>query len=140
MGPRLGDRGPGDQRPPQALPSRPRVPAAPDTSAVRRYLLSLVDRCDSEVPLLRELRADQLGTPAGTASIARGALAWLLDGQPEAVEARLRGELAEGDWLVRWRIREAGLDVHGRGDIDWPRIYQVVTARAEYRQRWGVRC
>jgi Protein of unknown function (DUF2742) len=70
--------------------------------------------------------------PRRFASVVRAAEAWRLDGEPEAVRRRLE----EDDWLVRYRIRQAGLDVHGRGDTDWARIYEVVTARAAYRQWW----
>jgi Protein of unknown function (DUF2742) len=72
--------------------------------------------------------------PRRFASVVRAAECWRLDGEPEAVRERL----TENDWLVRYRVREGGLDVHGRGDTDWARVYEVVTARAAYRQRWGV--
>jgi hypothetical protein len=107
---------------------------------VTRYLTGLIDQADGPVPLIDQLTADQLGTPAGTAAIARAALAGLRAKSPEVIRADLRRELLELDWLVRYRAREAGLDVHGRGSTDWPRIHQVATARAEYRQRWGVAC
>jgi hypothetical protein len=72
--------------------------------------------------------------PRRFASVVRAAECWRLDSEPEAVRQRL----AEDDWLVRYRVRAAGLDVHGRGSTDWPRIHEVVTARAAYRERWGV--
>jgi hypothetical protein len=113
---------------------------AHDTTAVVRYLAELIARCDGPVPLIDQLRADQLGTPRGTAAIARAALSLLRSKDPAVIRADLERELAEADWLVRYRIREAGLDVHGRGSTDWGRIHQVATARAEYRKRWAVAC
>jgi hypothetical protein len=82
-------------------------------------------------PEWEQLPADD---PRKYASVVRAAECWYLDGQLEAMRRRLD----EDNWLVRYRIREAGLDVHGRGDTDWARIYEVVTNRAAYRQRWGV--
>ena len=109
-----------------------------DRSPVDAYLLDLVGRCDQPVPLIDELTAAEMGTPRATAAIARAALSVLRAKDPEIIRADLERELAELDWLVRWRIRMAGHDV--RGDTDWSRVHQVVTARAEYRRRWGVRC
>jgi hypothetical protein len=74
---------------------------------VTRYLRELIGRCDSEIPVIGELRADQLGTWVGAASIGRAALAWLLDGEPEAVEARLRAEQVAADRLAAWRTEQA---------------------------------
>jgi hypothetical protein len=90
----------------------------------------LVALCREPVPLLDELTADDIGTPRATASIARAALRHLLDGRPDAIAEQLRRELAENDWLTRYRIRMAGVDV--RGDTDWVRVVDVVTARREY--------
>jgi hypothetical protein len=89
-----------------------------------------------DIPIYGSDEWDQLvpADPRRFASVVRAAECWRLDGEPEAVRRRL----AEDDWLVRYRIRQAGLDVHGRGDTDWGRIYEVVTARAAYRERWGV--
>jgi hypothetical protein len=116
------------------------LPAAGDTTAVTRYLRELVGRCDGPVPLIDELTESDLGTVRGTAAIARAALSVLRSKDPAVIRADLERELAEADWLVGYRIREAGLDVHGRGDTDWGRVHEVVTARAAYRQRWGVAC
>jgi hypothetical protein len=73
--------------------------------AVEQYLRDLVGRCD-DVPLVDELVEADLGTPRATASIARAALAHVLDGQPDAIAARLRAELAEADRLAVWRARQ----------------------------------
>ncbi|HET6918358.1 MAG TPA: hypothetical protein VFI46_02715 [Jiangellaceae bacterium] len=70
------------------------------------------------------------------ASVIRAAECWRLDGTNEAIRDRLLDELAVADLLARWRVRMAGHDV--RGDTDWPRVFDVVTARAAYRERWGV--
>jgi hypothetical protein len=98
---------------------------SPDTAAVERYLRDLVGRCDSEIPVIDQLRADQLGTWVGAASIARAALCWLLDGEPDATAARLRAEILETDALIFWRIRQASLDISAAPW--WP----------EYRARLG---
>ena len=108
------------------------------TDAVTRYLRDLIGRCDGAVPLIDELIADDVGTVRGTAAIARAALSVLRSKDPAVIRADVERELAEADWLVRYRVREAGLDVHGRGEVDWARVNDVVTARAGYRQRWGV--
>jgi hypothetical protein len=103
---------------------------------IEHYLRSLVARCAEPVPLLDELTAADIGTPRATASIARAALRHLLDGRPDTIAEQLRRELTENDWLTRCRIRMAGMDV--RGDTDWVRVVDVVTARREYRERWRV--
>ena len=64
--------------------------------------------------------------PRRYASVVRAAECWRLDGEEEAVKRRLQ----EDDWLVRYRIRQAGLDIHGGGSTDWMRVYDVVQARA----------
>jgi hypothetical protein len=109
-------------------------------AAVEQYLCGLIARCADEVPLIDQLREADLATPRATASIARAALSVLRSKDPAVIRADVERELAEIDLLCRWRIRQAGLDVHGRGDTDWSRIHEVVTARAEYRKRWGVAC
>jgi len=100
-----------------------------------RRLLDL-GRHQGPLPIYGSPEWDQLvpGDPRRFASVVRAAECWYLDGQPEAMRRRLD----EDNWLVRYRIREAGLDVHGRGDTDWTRVHDVVTARAAYRERWGV--
>jgi hypothetical protein len=123
----------GDGKPTASGTSAPSVSRTAHTEA---YLRTLVVRCVEPVPLIDELGPEQLGTPVGTASIARAALAWLLDGQPDAIRGHLRDELATADELARWRVRMAGHDV--RGDTDWVRVFDVVTARREYRERWQV--
>jgi hypothetical protein len=78
---------------------------------VEAYLLPLIDagRAVGDVPILGS--ADWCGLdrrdPRSTASVARGALLWWQDGQPAAIEARLRAELAEADRLAVWRTRAA---------------------------------
>jgi hypothetical protein len=76
--------------------------------------------------------------PRRFASVVRAAECWRLDGTDEVMRDRLADELADADMFTRWRVREAGLDVHGRGSTDWARIHEVVTNRAAYRQRCGV--
>jgi hypothetical protein len=141
-GPELRNPGPNEQRAVTAgAPSRSKLPAAVGgTAAVTRYLRELVSRCDGPVPLIDELAVADLGTPRGTAAIARAALSVLRSKDPVVISADVERELAEIDLLCRWRIRQAGLDVHGRGEVDWPRIHDIVEARREYRQRWGVPC
>jgi len=113
-----------------------------DRSPVETYVQPLIAAgyAVGDVPILGSpewCRLDRRD-PRSTASICRAALAWYGEGLPEIMAEQLRRELAESDWLVRYRIRQAGLDVHGRGSTDWTRIHEVVTNRAEYRERWGV--
>jgi hypothetical protein len=88
----------------------------PSTGAdpVEGYLRELVARC-ADPPLIDQLSADDLRTPCGTASIARAALRWLLDKRPDVIAEQLRRQLAGDDWLVRYRVRAAGLDVWAGG-------------------------
>ena len=109
--------------------------ARPPTADIEAYLTALVARCD-DVPLIAELDAADIGTARGTASIARAALAWLTDGTPMATRRRLLDELDESDRLVIARLGSTHDDI--RGDTDWTRVLDVVTARREYRERWGV--
>jgi hypothetical protein len=102
----------GDGKPTTSGTSSPSVSR---TAHIEAYLCDLIARCAESIPLIDELSADDLDTPRGTASIARAALAHLLDGQPEAIQARLRDELANADLIARWRIRMAGLDVWAAG-------------------------
>ena len=83
-------------------------------SEVEAYLGRLVGRCD-DPPLIDQLTEADLGTPCGTASIARAALAQLRSKRPDVIRADLERELAEDDWLIRYRLRQAGLDVHQAG-------------------------
>ena len=71
-------------------------------------------------------------------AVARAAMCWHRDGLDDVVRDRLLDELADAGMYTRWRVREAGLDVHGRGSTDWARVFEVAMARAAYRQRWGV--
>jgi hypothetical protein len=96
--------------------------------AVESYLRDLIAVCD-DPPLIDKLIADDLGTPCGTAAIARAALCWLREKRPDVLEARLRQELAEADWLVAYRVRQVSHDV--RGTTDWSRVLDVVQARRE---------
>ena len=109
--------------------SRSTIPAAPDTTAVVRYLTALVDRCADAAD--RRAARRPAGRWVGVASIARAALSVLRSKDPDVIRADLERELAEADWLVRYRVREAGLDVHGRGDTDWSRVHAVVEAAAD---------
>jgi hypothetical protein len=76
------------------------------TDPVESYLRRLVAGC-ADPPLVDQLTADDLGTPCGTASIARAALCWWRDGLPDQIAERLREELADADHLARWRTRQA---------------------------------
>jgi Protein of unknown function (DUF2742) len=75
--------------------------------------------------------------PRRFASVVRAAECWRLDGTDEVMRARLLDELADADLFARWRVRLAGIDIRQATD-DWPGVYDVVLARAAYRQRWGV--
>jgi hypothetical protein len=58
---------------------------------------------------------------------------WRQDGTDDAIRARLGDELEDADLLAPWRVHMAGHDI--RGDTDWVRVHDVVTARREYRER-----
>jgi hypothetical protein len=89
----------------------------PDTTSVTRYLLGLVARCDDgEVPLVDQLTEADLGTPRGTASIARAALSVLRSKDPAVVRADLERELAENNWLAVWRLRRLSGDLSEAAD------------------------
>lgn len=57
------------------------------TDHVELYLRGLIASVD-DAPLLRELTVDDLGTPRGTAAIARAALVHLLESRPEGLAVR----------------------------------------------------
>ncbi|HET6685595.1 MAG TPA: hypothetical protein VFH02_03605 [Jiangellaceae bacterium] len=118
----------GNSRPCENGPADQTPPTLRDASPIESYLRGLVDAVD-DVPLIVDLVEADLGTPRGTASIARAALRWLLDGTDDAIRARLGYELEVADLLARWRVRMAGLDV--RGTTDWSRVQEVVMARRE---------
>lgn len=80
------------------------------SDAVETYLRDLISRVD-DVPLIGELAEVDIGTPRATASIARAALCWLVDGQPDVMAERLRAELADVDLFTRFRLAEASRDV-----------------------------
>jgi hypothetical protein len=86
------------------------APEARPTTDVEEYLLALVARCD-DVPLISELTAADIGTARGTAAISRAALAWLRDGQPDSIRARLETQLREDDRLAIWRLRQMSADL-----------------------------
>ena len=94
------------------------------------FVTRLLDlgRRHGEIPVYGSVQWETLDAldPRRFASVVRAAECWRLDGEPEAVRRRLDEE----DVLVLLRVREAGLDVHGRGDTDWVRIFDVVKARA----------
>ena len=79
-------------------------------TAVESYLRELVDLCD-DPPLIGDLTAEDLGTPRGTASIARAALAWYREGQEEQLRERLEQDLQDDDFLVAWRLRRMSGDL-----------------------------
>jgi hypothetical protein len=94
---------------------------------------------DDPLPLYRSPEFDALDPddPRRQLSMQRAADAWWRDGQPDAMRARLIDELADADLYARWRVRLAGIDIREAVD-DWPGVYDVVQARREYRERWGV--
>ncbi|HET6755939.1 MAG TPA: DUF2742 domain-containing protein [Jiangellaceae bacterium] len=108
----------------------------------QEFVTRLLDlgRRHGEIPLYDSDEWEALDDldPRRFASVVRAAERWRIDGTDDAIRNRLLDELADADMFVRWRVREAGLDVHGRGSTDWARIYEVATNRAAYRQRWGV--
>jgi len=108
--------------------SHPTLRDATDTTPVEHYLRRLIAACDNP-PLIADLTAADLGTPRGTASIARAALRYLLDGTDDAIRQRLVDELETADLIARWRVRMAGHDV--RGTTDWTRVQAVAWARRE---------
>jgi hypothetical protein len=65
--------------------------------------------------------------PRRFASVVRAAECWRQEGTAEAIRARLLDELEVADLIARWRVRMASHDV--RGDTDWCRVLDVVTAR-----------
>jgi hypothetical protein len=106
------------------------------------YLMPVLEhaRKVGDVPLISS--PEWAALPAAdlrkSGAVARAAMCWHREGLDDVVRDRLLDELADADMFARWRVREAGFDVHGRGDTDWARIYEVVTNRAAYRARWGV--
>ena len=96
----------------------------------QKFVTRLLDlgRRHGEIPVYASDEWETLDDldPRRFASIVRAAECWRLDGEEEAVKRRLQ----EDDWLVQLRVREAGLDIHGRGDTDWVRVFDVVQARA----------
>jgi Protein of unknown function (DUF2742) len=100
-----------------------------------RRMLDLGREC-GDIPIYGSAEWEALDNldPRRFASVVRAAEVWRREGDPDRIKQRL----AEEDWLVRYRIRQAGLDVHGRGDTNWICIHDVVRARAAYRERYGV--
>ncbi|HEX2361559.1 MAG TPA: hypothetical protein VHI11_05775 [Jiangellaceae bacterium] len=109
---------------------------------VFEFLMPVLERARAigEVPLISS--SEWAALPATdlrkSGAVARAALCWHRDGLDDVVRERLRRDLDDDDVLLRFRIRQGGLDVHGRGSTDWGRVYEVVTARVAYRERFGV--
>ena len=103
-----------------------------------RRLLELGYR-HGDIPIYGSPAWEQLpaSDPRRFAAVVRAAECWYQDGTDDAIRARLTQELADNDMLCRYRIRAAGRDVHEAVD-DWGRVYEVVTARRDYRERWGL--
>ena len=99
---------------------------------MEEYLLELVARGGPDVPRIDELAAEDLGTPRGTASIARAALSNLRSKRPDVIRADLERELAEDDLLVAVRLREMSADL---SEAPWSRLHEIARARAEYGDR-----
>jgi Protein of unknown function (DUF2742) len=94
-------------------------------------LLDLGRAC-GQIPVYGSPEWEQLPAddPRRFAAVVRAAEVWRQDGEPDRMARRLLDELAVADLLARWRVRMAGLDVHGVMD-DWPRVLDVVMARRE---------
>jgi hypothetical protein len=88
--------------------------SVPDGDPVEAHLRRLVARCD-DIPLLADLDGD-MATPCAVAAIARAALRWHLDGQPEAVRERLLAEIEFNDRFSAWRMRALSHDLSGATD------------------------
>jgi hypothetical protein len=103
-----------------------------------RRLLDLGYR-HGDIPIYGSDAWEQLATddPRKFASVVRAAEAWYRDGEADAIRQRIIQDLADNDMLARWRVRMAGRDVH-EAVGDWSRVHEVVTARAAYRERWGL--
>lgn len=90
---------------------------APTRDPVADYLMPLVEagRAVGEIPLLSspEWAALDRKDPLSTAAVARAALCWHLDGQPDVVRERLAQELDDMALFVRFRWAEASHDVAG---------------------------
>ena len=99
---------------------------------MEEYLLELVARGGPDVPRIDELAAEDLGTPRGTASIARAALSNLRSKRPDVIRADLQRELAEADLLVQVRLRHMIGDL---AELPWSRLHEVARARAEWGDR-----
>ena len=92
-------------------------------------LLDLGHSC-GDVPIYGSDEWEQLDAvdPRRFASVVRAAECWRSEGEPDAVRARLKQELAESDRLVIARLGSAHDDVHG--DTDWSLAYSQMLARA----------
>jgi hypothetical protein len=148
VAPRRVDRGAGDGAAANGSSSLTLQPAS-DTSrdpvhvsrCVAEFVTALLDlgRSCGDIPVYGSADWAALDPvdPRRFASVVRAAECWRLEGTHEAVRARLADELAVAELFARYRVRAAGLDV--RTAIgDWPRVFEVVEARREYRQRWRV--
>lgn len=101
---------------------------------VESYLLPLIDGVP-DIPILGSPEWDALhrDDPRKIASIARAALAWWRDGQPDAVRERLETDLAEVNRLAKWRTAQALAEIedawreHRRGRhrvVSWAELQQ----------------
>jgi hypothetical protein len=105
----------GNSRPDETGPADQTSPTLRDASPIESYLRGLVDAVD-DVPLMADLVEADLGTPRGTASIARAALAWYREGLEAAIRERLEQDLRENDFLVVWRLRRMSGDLSEADD------------------------
>jgi hypothetical protein len=70
-------------------------------------------RSCGEIPVYGsdEWEALDAADPRRFAAVVVAAECWRREGEPDAIEARLRHELAEADWLAAWRLRRMSGDL-----------------------------
>jgi hypothetical protein len=71
--------------------------------------------------------------PRRFAAVTVAAECWRREGEPDAIEARLRHELAEADWLAAWRLRRLSGDLSEAED--WSAIASWTPIAALQRLR-----
>jgi hypothetical protein len=103
-------------------------------TGVERYLRDLVALCD-DAPLIADLTDADIGTRRATASIARAALRWYLDGLEEELHVRLEEELHVADLLAVWRLRRMSGDLSEA--IDWAAESCRLSWAELQRRRYG---
>jgi Protein of unknown function (DUF2742) len=108
----------------QSLAARSDTENKARSSSRAEFVRRLLDlgRRHGDIPIYGSPEWEQLdvGDPRRFASVVRAAECWRRDGEPGAIREQLERELAENDLLARWRVRQAGLDVHG--GTDWAAV------------------